>query len=44
MLRSDDVYNSPELEEIEGEAYLKGNLLFRKFTEKLKKKLSKNSR
>ena len=33
----DDVANSNELEEIEGEAYLKGNLMFRKFTEWFKK-------
>ena len=32
-----DLINNAELEEIEGEAYLKGNLLFRKFTEKIKK-------
>ena len=34
-----DVVDSPELEEIEAEAYLKGNLMFRKFTEQLKKKI-----
>lgn len=32
----EDLVDNPQLEEIEGEAYLKGNLLFRKFTEWLK--------
>lgn len=30
-----------ELEELEGEAYLNGNLLFRKFTEQLKMSMKK---
>lgn len=33
------IIDNAELEEIEGEAYLKGNILFRKFTESLKNKL-----
>ena len=33
----DDVSSNNELEEVEGEAYLKGNLILRKFTEQLKK-------
>lgn len=33
----DSLDDNKELEDVEGEAYLKGNLLFRKFTEKLKK-------
>ena len=37
----DSIADNPELEEIEGEAYLKGNLLFRKFTEWFKKQQSK---
>ena len=32
-----DLVDSPELEQIESEAFLKGNLLFRKFTEQFKK-------
>lgn len=35
----DDVDGNLELEEIEGEAYLKGNLVFRKFTEQFKKQM-----
>ena len=38
----DDVASNKELEEIEGEAYLKGNLLFRKFTEWFKKQQKDN--
>ena len=38
-----DLKDSPELEEIESEAFLKGNLLFRKFTEQFKK-LAKKSK
>ena len=34
---SEDLVDNPELEEIEGEAYLKGNLLFRRFTEWFKR-------
>ena len=29
----EDVIDNPMLEELEGDAYLRGNLLFRKFTE-----------
>ena len=39
-----DLKDSPELEEIESEAFLKGNLLFRKFTEQLKKKVKKSKK
>ena len=39
-----DLKDSPELEEIESEAFLKGNLLFRKFTEQLKKKVKKSTK
>lgn len=38
---SQNIIDSPELEEIEGEAYFKGNILFRSFTESLKKKIQK---
>lgn len=38
-----DLVDSPELEEIESEAFLKGNLLFRKFTEKIRKKFQKSN-
>lgn len=31
---------NPELEEVEAEAYVKGNLMFRKFTEFLKKQMA----
>ena len=41
---NDMIVDNPELEEIEAEAYLKGNLLFRKFTEDLKKKLKKSNK
>ena len=34
---SEDLVDNPQLEEIEGEAYLKGNLLFRRFTEWFKR-------
>lgn len=37
-----DLDDSPELEEIEAEAYLKGNLLFRKFTEHFKKSMAQH--
>lgn len=40
----DDVDGNIELEEIEGEAYLKGNLFFRKFTEKIKKEIKNDIR
>ena len=36
-LPQDSIDDNKELEDIEGEAYLKGNLLFRKFTEAFKK-------
>lgn len=39
----DALDDNNQLEELEGEAYLKGNLLFRKFTEQLKKKLQNDS-
>lgn len=39
----DDVESNEELENVEGEAYLKGNLLFRKFTEKFKKDMQNNN-
>ena len=39
-----DLKDSPELEEIESEAFLKGNILFRKFTEQLKKKVKKSTK
>ena len=39
----DDVDSNEELENVEGEAYLKGNLLFRKFTEKFKKDMQKDN-
>ena len=35
--RSDDLVDNAQLEEIEGDAYLRGNLLFRKFTEWFKR-------
>ena len=38
-VNQDDIDSNNELEDIEGEAYLKGNLLFRKFTEKFKKEM-----
>ena len=37
----ENVVDDPDLEEIEAEAYLKGNLVFRKFTEVLKKQMSR---
>lgn len=39
--KNSNIIDSIELEEIESEAYVKGNLLFRKFTEKLNKKLNR---
>lgn len=39
VYRNDKIIDNPELEEIESEAYLKGNVLFRKFTEALKKSI-----
>ena len=41
---SDDLVDNLQLEEIEADAYLRGNLLFRKFTEKLKKELNNNQK
>lgn len=38
----ENVVDDPDLEEIEAEAYLKGNLVFRKFTEVLKKQMKKS--
>ena len=35
--RLDDLVDNAQLEEIEGDAYLRGNLLFRKFTEWFKR-------
>ena len=35
--RPDDLVDNAQLEEIEGDAYLRGNLLFRKFTEWFKR-------
>jgi hypothetical protein len=37
VYKGGDLVDSPELEEIEAEAYLKGNLNFRKFTEWFKR-------
>ena len=41
VYKGGDLVDSPELEEIEAEAYLKGNLNFRKFTEWFKRQQSK---
>ena len=41
VYKDGDLVDSPELEEVEAEAYPKGNLLFRKFTEWFKKSHSK---
>lgn len=41
MANASDVIDSNELEELEGEAYLKGNLLLRKFTEQFKQRAKK---
>jgi len=40
----ENVIDDVDLEEIEAEAYEKGNLIFRKFTEVLKKDLSKQKK
>ena len=37
----EDLVDNPQLEEIEGDAYLKGNLLFRRFTEWFKRQNNK---
>ena len=42
MSHKGNLVDNPELEEIEGDAYLRGNLLFRKFTEQLKNKIKAN--
>lgn len=42
ITRYSTIIDSPELEEIESEAYLKGNLLFRKFTEHMSNILEKS--
>lgn len=39
IYRNDNVVDNPELEEIESEAYLKGNIFFRKFTEYIKQNI-----
>ena len=39
----EDLVDNPQLEEIEGEAYLKGNLFFRKFTEWLKNSIKEKT-
>lgn len=39
IYRNDNVVDNPELEEIESEAYLKGNIFFRKFTEHIKQNI-----
>ena len=39
IYRNDNVVDNPELEEIESEAYLKGNIFFRKFTEHIKQSI-----
>ena len=41
--RTEKILGNAELEEIESEAYLKGNILFRKFTESLQKKFKSNN-
>lgn len=38
---SDDLVDNAQLEEVEGDAFLRGNLMFRKFTEQLKRNISK---
>jgi hypothetical protein len=40
--KNSNIIDSVELEEIESEAYVKGNLLFRKFTENINKQLNKS--
>lgn len=40
--KNSNIIDSVELEEIESEAYVKGNLLFRKFTENLNKTINKS--
>ena len=42
--RSDDLVDNAQLEEIEGDAYLRGNLLFRKFTEWFKRQQQKEEK
>lgn len=43
IYKSEDLVDSPELEEIEAEAYVKGNLNFRKFTEWFKRQQANES-
>ena len=42
--RPDDLVDNEQLEEIEGDAYLRGNLLFRKFTEWFKRQQQKEEK
>ena len=42
--RPDDLVDNAQLEEIEGDAYLRGNLLFRKFTEWFKRQKQKEEK
>ena len=42
--RPDDLVDNAQLEEIEGDAYLRGNLLFRKFTEWFKRQQQKEEK
>lgn len=44
VYKGGDLVDSPELEEIEAEAYVKGNLNFRKFTEWFKKQQQKSTK
>lgn len=41
---SDDLVDNAQLEEIEGDAFLRGNLLFRKFTEWFKRQQQKEEK
>lgn len=40
--KNEDLVDNAQLEEIEGDAYLRGNLLFRRFTEWFKRQQQKN--
>ena len=42
--RPDDLVDNAQLEDIEGDAYLRGNLLFRKFTEWFKRQQQKQEK
>ena len=44
LCRPDDLVDNAQLEEIEGDAYLRGNLLFRKFTEWFKRQQQKQEK